>query len=198
MHRSLTAAALAGGLALTALPARPAAAQDAPDLSGRWTLNRAASDDLEAKVKAAAGSQYMGGAPSWGSFTIFAWGSKFSEGQRVQLREVLLAGLPVLERLQIEQSADEVKTIHGDDAVRIFNLRRESAGTAMLTGEKVKRRARWKGAQLHLESSSGKLSTTEVLTLDAGRGQVTEIFKVEMDLLEHPLELKLVYDRARP
>ncbi len=168
-----------------------------PDFNGQWRLNREASDDVAAKVKEAAGSQYVSGAKGFGSFTIFPWTS-FSEGQRVLLRDVLLAGVGAFDRLEIEQAGDEVKTIHGEDGLRIFNLKRASAGTSVMTGEKVKREARWQGEQLVLESSSGKLSTVEVLTRYPERDQVIEVFRIEMDLLERPLELKLVYDRARP
>lgn len=191
MFKFLRAAA-----ALAALLATPPVGAAPPDFNGEWRLNREASDDVAAKVKQAAGSQYVSGAKGFGSFTIFPWTS-FSEGQRVLLRDVLLAGVSAFEQLEIEQAEDEVKTVHGEDGVRIFNLKRASAGTAMLTGEKVKREARWQGEQLVLESSSGKLHTTEVLTRYAERDQVIDVFRIEMDLLEHPLELKLVYDRVK-
>lgn len=194
LHSTAALAALASLL----LAAAPARAAGPPDFSGEWKLDREASDDVEAKAKQAAGSQSMSGAPSWGSVTVLPWGSKFSEGQRVMFRDVLLAGVAALADLKIEQTATEIKTIHGDAGVRIFNLGRASTGTAVLTGDKVTRRARWKGEQLVLESSSGKLKTAETLTRYTERDQVIVAFHYEMELLEHPLDLKLVYDRAQP
>ena len=190
MFKSLSAAAL-----LALLVAPPATA--APDFNGEWRLNREASDDIAARIKEAAGSQYVSSAKGFGSFTILPWTS-FSEGQRVLLRDALLAGVSAFEQLEIEQKGDEVRTVHGEDGVRHFNLERASTGTALATGEKVRREARWQGEQLVLESSSGKLKTLEVLTRYAERDQVIEVFRIEMDLLEKPIELKLVYDRARP
>lgn len=191
MFKSLSAASLA------ALLLAPPAAAAPPDFNGQWRLNREASDDVAARIKEAAGSQYVSSAKGFGSFTILPWTS-FSEGQRVLLRDALLAGVPAFEQLEIEQKGDEVRTVHGEDGVRNFNLKRASTGTALATGEKVKREARWQGEQLVLESSSGKLRTLEVLTRYAERDQVIEVFRIEMDLLEKPIELKLVYDRARP
>lgn len=190
MFKSLCAAGLAGLLLAGAAAAAP------PDFNGEWRLDKAKSDDVAAKVGEAAGSQYVSSAKGFGSFTIFPWTS-FGEGQRVLLRDALLAGVAAFDRLEIEQKGDEIKTVHGEDGVRIFNLKRASAGTSV-TGEKVKREARWQGEQLVLESSSGKLKTLEVLTRYAERDQVIEVFRIEMDLLEKPIELKLVYDRARP
>lgn len=198
MLKPLRSAASLAGLACLLLAAAPAAAAGPPDFSGEWKLNRDASDDVEAKAKDAAGSQSMSGAPSWGSVTVLPWGSKFSEGQRVMFRDVLLAGVAALVDLKIEQTANEIKTIHGDAEVRIFNLGRASAGTAILTGDKVTRQARWKGEQLVLESSSGKLKTAEILTRYVERDQLIVAFHYEMELLKHPLDLKLVYDRAKP
>ncbi len=190
MSKSLCVAGLAGLLLARAAAAAP------PDFNGEWRLDKAASDDVAARIGEAAGSQYVSSAKGFGSFTIFPWTS-FSEGQRVLLRDALLAGVAAFDRLEIEQKGDEVKTIHGEDGVRIFNLRRASAGTSVVTGEKVRREARWQGEQLVLESSSGKLKTLEVLTRYAERDQVIEVFRIEMELLQKPIELKLVYERAR-
>src|SRR4029079_10733247 len=61
-----------------------------PNFSGVWKLNHELSDNAEEKVKYAAGSEYMKGRPGIGSETILPWGSKFSEGKRVLLRDALL------------------------------------------------------------------------------------------------------------
>lgn len=187
-------------LALCApLIATPAASPgaDAPNFSGVWTLNRQQSDDAAARIKEAAGSQYVAGAPSWGSETLFSW-SSFKEGARVDLRQFLLDGVPALASLEIEQTAVELRTIHGEDGVRIFNLTRATAGTSAATGEKVTRQAYWKGPQAVLESKTGKSRLDEVLTLVPGRDQLIHAIRFQTELFKSPLELRLVYDRAKP
>ena len=108
-----------------------------------------------------------------------------------------MSTLPALETLEIEQSAQEVKTIHGEDGVRIFNLTRQSAGTSALSSQKVTRQARWQGGQLVLESKGKESRFTEVLTLVPARSQLTYAIRLEQKLLEGPLEASLVYDLAR-
>jgi hypothetical protein len=174
-----------------------ASAEEAPSLSGVWKLNHELSGDIEGKIKAAAGSKYMSGGPSWATETWFPWGTDFSEHQRLQVRDVLLATVPALEALEIEQTAQEVKTIHGEDGVRIFNLTRASAGTSALGAEKVTRQARWQGGQLVLESKGKDSKFTEVITPVPARSQLTYAVRLEQKLLEAPLELTLVYDRAK-
>ncbi len=172
------------------------AAEEAPQLSGVWTLNRELSDDLAAKIDAAAGSQYMSGGPSWAAETWIPWGTSFSEGQRVGVREFLLATVPALQAVEIEQNAREVKTIHGDSGVRIFNLTRASAGTSAMTGDKVTRQARFQGGQLVLETKGKDSRLTEALTLIPARNQLTYALRLEQKLLKMPLEASLVYDRS--
>ena len=171
-------------------------AQEAPDLSGHWALNHQLSDDVTAKIEAAAGSQYMSGGPNWATETWIPWSTGFSEGQRLGVREFLLATAPALQNLQIEQSEREVKTIHGDAGVRIFNLTRFSAGTSAMTGERVTRQARFQGGQLVLESKGKESRLTEALTSVPARNQLTYALRLEQKLLKAPLELSLVYDRA--
>ena len=172
------------------------AAEEAPKLSGVWKLNRELSDDLAAKIDAAAGSQYMSGGPSWAAETWFPWGTSFSEGQRVGVREFLLATVPTLQAVEIEQNTREVKTIHGDTGVRIFNLTRASAGTSAMTGDKVTRQARFQGEQLVLETKGKDSTLTELLTLVPARNQLTYALRLEQKLLKMPLEASLVYDRS--
>ena len=90
VHRAAIILLLASGIG---------SAEEAPALSGTWKLNHQLSEDIEAKIKAAAGSQYMSGGPSWATETWFPWGTSFSEGQRLQVRDVLLATVPALEGL---------------------------------------------------------------------------------------------------
>jgi hypothetical protein len=54
---------------------------------------------------------------------------------------------------------------------------------------------RWKGNQFFLEAKSGKSKVTEVLTLQSPDRLLHEL-RADMDLLEKPLVLKLVYARS--
>jgi hypothetical protein len=100
-----------------------------------------------------------------------------------------------LAHLEIEQSADEVKVIQGEDGVRLFYAKRDSTG-ASRDGTKLTRRMRFEGEQLRLESVSEKKRTIEVLSLIPARSQLIHAIHYENELLNKPLELKLVYDRV--
>jgi hypothetical protein len=182
-------------LALLLLGPVRGAAQEAPSFAGRWVLNHALSDEAAAKVKEAAGPDVMTGAHTVGGITFLPHSSQKSEVDRVNLRQFLLDTAASLEQVQIEQTSDEVKTIHGEDSVRIFNLKRESTGANEL-GVKLTRRAYWKGEQLVLESTSGKTKLLEVLTLVPGRDQLVHAMHYEAELFKKPLDIRSVYDRA--
>jgi hypothetical protein len=167
-----------------------------PDLSGNWKLNRQATPDPEPIVQDAAGSEYVQGRPGWSTETWLPWGRSFSEDERVTLREVLLGMLPHLDTLEVEQTPAEFKTVWGDEGVRIFHFDRPGASASLVTGETVKRRAEWKGGTLLLETSGGKNKVKETLALTAG-GQLVHTLHVDMDLLKHAFDLRLVYDRAQ-
>ena len=177
-----------------------AQAQDPTVLKGRWSLNRELSQDIEAKIKDAAGSQYMtGSGPGWAPpETWLPLGVKFNENERLEVRKFLLAAVPSLGDLEFEVSPLEIKTTHGEAAVRIFNLTRASAGSSGLSGEKVMRQARWQGKQLVLESKGKDSHLTETITLATEEKRITYALHFEAKLLEKPLDLNLVYDRPRP
>jgi hypothetical protein len=174
---------------------RPAVAET-PDLSGVWNLNKALSQDIAEKIKLAAGSASMSGGVSWATETWIPWTGGFSEGQRVEMREFLLATVPALQSVEIEQTADEIKTIHGETGVRTFNLKRASSGSSAMSGETVSRQARWQGTQLVLESKGKESRLVELLTLVPTRNQLTYALRLEHKLLKAPLEVSLVYDRG--
>ena len=190
---SIGRAPIAIGLLL--LCAAPSRSAEPPNFSGTWKLNHEQSDDAVAKVKDAAGSEYVQGGPSWAAETVLPWGRKFSEDERVLLRDVLVGAVRAFEKVEIEQTATEIKTIHGEEGLRVFYLKRAAAGTNILTGEKVKRTALWKGDQLLLESAGGKGTSKETLTLAPSPNQLTHSLHIEMDLLKHPIDLRMVYDR---
>jgi hypothetical protein len=175
-----------------------AALAQSPDLSGTWVLNEALSQKLAEKVKAAAGSESMSGSAGFaaGVDTWIPWSGGFSEPQRMELRDFLLASAPALQNLEIVQSGDEVKTIHGEDGVRLFNLKRATSGTSAGSAETVTRTARWQETQLVLESKGKESRFLEVLTPVPTRKQLTYALRLEHKLLKEPLEVSLVYDRS--
>lgn len=182
-------------LSLPLLFPGPGAAQAPPDLSGHWVINHPLSDAAAARIAEVAGPETMTGASTIGGVTFLPHSSQKTEVDRVNLRQFLLDTAASLDRVEIEQTADEVKTIHAEDQVRIFNLKRESTG-ANAAGLKLTRRAYWKGEQLVLESTSGKSKLTEVLSLVPSRNQLVHAMHYEAELFKKPLDLRTVYDRA--
>ena len=186
--------AVLSGLLLLAC-AGAAAAQDAPGLAGTWRLNHQLSQDLADHVKAVAGSAQMSGGPqTWATETWLPWKANFSEGERLTVRDFLLAAVPAFETVEIEQGADEVRTIHGEAGARIFNLKRTSAGTSAISGETVKRQAKLEGGQLLLESKGKEGEFRESFSIEMGR--LVYVLHLEQKRLEKPLDARLVYDRT--
>jgi hypothetical protein len=182
--------------ALTLMSGSAVMAETRPDFSGSWKINKALSDDAKAKVAEAAGPDTVAGGDrtlGWNAFLPRDYGSGV---ERVNVREFLMKAVSLLEAFKIEQSATEVKTIHGDDeSVRIFNLTRANSGSGG-EGVKVTRKTHWQGEQLVLESESGEAKLTEVLTLVPARNQLIHALHYEVKVLKKPLDLKLVYDKV--
>jgi len=166
-------------------------------LNGHWSLNRELSQDMEAKIKEAAGSQYMtGSGPGWAPpETWLPIGVKFNEHERLEVRKFLLATIPVFNDLQFDLTPAEIKTTHGETGVRIFNLSRATAGTSTLTGEKVMRQARWEGQKLILDSKGKDSHMVETITVATEQKRISYALHFEAKVLEKPLDLNLVYDR---
>jgi hypothetical protein len=196
MSQSRAPSFLTGTAGLLLLCAATARSAEPPNLSGTWKLNRGQSDDAVAKVKEAAGAEYIQGGPSWAAETILPWGRKFNEGERVMLRDVLVGAVRSFEQVEVEQTASEIKTIHGEEGLRVFYLKRAAAGTNLVTGETVKRTAQWKGDQLLLESAGAKGASKETLSLAPDGKQLVHSLHIKMDPLKHPIDLRLVYDRV--
>lgn len=195
ISKVLRALATTAAAMLVSLVPSATRAQTAPDFSGDWKINRPLSDDAKAKVAEVAGPETIAGGDrtlGWNAFLPRDYGKGVD---RVNVREFLMKAIAGLEEFEIEQSADEVKTIHGDEGVRIFNLKRASSGTGA-GGATVTRRTRWQGEQLVLESESGEAKLVEVLTLVPSRNQLIHALRYEAKLFKKPLELRLVYDKA--
>ena len=173
-----------------------APAQDTSGIAGHWALNRALSDDLGARIETVAGSQYMSGRPSRASETWVPWSGGFSEPERLRFREFLLATVPAFDLIQIQPRAEEIETTHGEGGVRIFNLKRKSAGTSMFVGETVRREARGDGPRLVLESKGKGSRLRETFTLEPSGRRLVYVLRLDHSRLEAPLEARLVYDRV--
>jgi hypothetical protein len=175
--------------------AAAASAQDTPGLGGRWALNHERSQDLASRIKEVAGSETMAGGPSWSDNTWIPWGADFKEGERLSVREFLLGAVPAFDSVEIQPRADEVTTVHGAGASRIFRLSRASAGTSALSGETVKRQASFEGGTLVLESKGKEGLFRETFTLEPA-GTLVYQLHLKQKRLKAPLEVRLVYDRA--
>ena len=185
------------GVGIVALFApRAARAEGPPDFSGSWTINRSLSDDVAARVAEVAGPDDVAAPATLGGWSFLPRSSYGKDVDRVNLRQLLLDSVATLEHLEIEQSKDELKVMQGEERVRIFYVKRDSTG-ASLDGSKLTRRMSFEGEQLKLESVSDKKRTIELLTLVPTRSQLIHAIHYENELLKKPLELKLVYDRAK-
>ncbi len=171
-----------------------AAAQEA-SFGGTWRLNRQLSQDLAEHIKAVAGSAQMAGGPrTWATETWLPWKAGFGENERLSVRDFLLAAVPAFETIEIEQDAEEVRTIHGEAGSRRFYLKRTSAGTSAISGETVKRQARVEHGQLLLESKGKEGDFREAFSLEGGR--LVYVLHLDQKKLEKPLDARLVYDRT--
>jgi hypothetical protein len=178
---------------LLGLPA--AAPADGTDFSGKWVLDPERSDNLPARVEKAAGPGQVkeGGASG---LTWLPEANTRSEVERVELRDWLLGVASQLDRLEIQQKADEIKLYQGDEIVRIFYFGRESTRNDG-RGRKLRCRTRWQGPQLVLEEEGEKdgAKVIEVMTLVPAANQLLHVVRFENRLLKQPLELKMVYVR---
>jgi hypothetical protein len=183
-----TAVLLAGGGATQAA---------GPNLSGVWRLDPKRSDDVRAQIDAAAGpNQVTGGGAS--GFTILPESNTRSEVERVEMREWMMGVAEQLDRLEIQQTGDEVKLYLGEDNVRIFYLNRESTREDG-QGRKLKCRARLEGDRLVLEEHGEKgTKMHEAFTLEPHNGWLIHALRFENRLLKQPLELRLLYVKDKP
>jgi len=184
-------------LALAVVLAGSAAGAAPPDVSGKWRLDRKRSDDVKARIAAAAGpDQTTGGGAS--GLTILPESNTRSEVERVEMRAWMMGLADQLDRLEIQQSADEVKLYLGDDNVRIFYLNRESTRQDG-QGRKLKCRARMEGDRLVVEEQGEqRTKMTEAFTPAPADGSLIHSLRLENKLMKQPLELKLVYVKDTP
>jgi hypothetical protein len=174
--------------------ARPAPAE-APDLSGKWALNASRSDDVTTKIETAAGPDDVKGAGEGSGRERWIPHGEGGEVDRVRLRELMLSVAQHLDEMDVAQDAQQIKITHGD-LLRIYYFGREHVRQSA-TGEKLKARSSWKGQQLVIDQEGGNgLRIIETYTLLPGGDHLVETLRYENKLLQQPLEIKLIYDRA--
>ena len=182
--KPLALPALALMLALL-LPAVVAAADGKPDFTGTWTFVQQKSDDLPAKVAAAAGSDY----------TV---GNKKSEQARIWIRS-WLEGFredPEKRILTIEHTPTEFKSGTGDE-VNIYYFGREATSQGP-GGGNLKVTVAWQGNQIVTEEkeAKGKGRIRAVYTLQPGGRSLQVDWRLEHESMRQPLEVRLAFDRA--
>jgi hypothetical protein len=182
------------------LLAAPVLAQQRPDFSGAWMLNRGLSGSIESRIDEAAGKDDVKGTNAFGpqghpGLGILPAPGLGKEVDRVMLRRAIVAAAATLHKVEITQSQDELKHVDAADNVRIFYLTREHARYAR-TDQKVKSHSEWRGETLTIEQKGDGVKLIEVLSKPAP-DQLSHKLRLEHSRLKKPLELSLVYDRSR-
>jgi len=182
--KPLALPALAMALALL-LPAVVVAADGKPDFTGTWTFVQQKSDDLPAKIAAAAGPDY----------TV---GNKKSEQARIWIRS-WLEGFredPEKRILTIEHTPTEFKSGIGDE-VNIYYYGREATSQGPAGGN-LKVTVAWQGDQVVTEErlTKGKGRIKAVYTLQQGGRSLLVDWRLEHESMRQPLEVRLAFDRA--
>jgi hypothetical protein len=184
-HPKLVLPALALALAMT-VPAAAAAADGQPDFTGTWVFVRQTSDDVRQKVLSAVGS---------GS-TV---GSDKSEQTRVWIRTWLdgFAESADKRTLTIEQDEKRFQAGLGDE-VNNYYFGREAAGSGP-AGGRVKVTVAWQGQQLVTEEklTKGKGRMRSTYTMLPGGRMLQLDWLLEHDSFEKPLEVRLVFEKAK-
>ena len=194
MSRRLESAALGAAALLLWLTTGYVAAQEKTDFSGLWQLNHELSDNVQAKIEAAAGPEQLKGSSG---ISVLPRAGNAKEVDRVRVRQFLIDRMGAFETEEIEQDPSEIKLVHGEDNVRIFYFGREHVRNDAL-GNKLKCRSRWMDQQLVIEEESETgTRITDLLTLVPARHQLIHALRVEASILKEPLELRLVYDQSQ-
>jgi hypothetical protein len=178
-------------VAVVWMGAAAARAAAPPDLSGKWLLDPKRSDDVKARIDAAVGPGQVKSGGATG-LTILPESNTRSEVERVELREWMLGVARQLDRIEIEQTAGELKLYRGDD-VRVFYFGRESTRQSP-QGIKMKSRARLEAGQVVLDQEGEKKTRVhETYASGSAAGTLVHTLRFENKLLKQPLEVRLFY-----
>jgi hypothetical protein len=162
---------------VTLLTPAAASAADMPDMSGRWRRNPELSQDAVSKAFA----------------SLPLEGKRFSPDER-RFHDALLHFAKVIDSLQIEQTAEDVKIILADDEVQIYYPGRSRVRQGVLGG-RLEVLAHWRGDELIIQerNDSGKL--VQSLSLNRG-GRLSVLVSLDDRRLREPFLLLSVYDRV--
>lgn len=170
---------LRAGIWVTAALLTPAAASavDTPDLSGRWKRNAELSQDAVSKVFAALPLQ----------------GREYAPDER-RFHDALLHFAKVIDSLQIEQTAEDVKIILAGDEVQIYYPERWHARQGVLGG-RLEVFAHWQKDELIIQEKNDTGKLVQSLSLNR-EGRLSVLVSLDDRRLREPLLLLNVYDRV--
>jgi len=154
-----------------------ASAVDTPDLSGRWRRNPESSQDAVSKVFAALPLE----------------GRKYSPDER-RLHDALLHFAKVIESLQIEQTAEDVKIILAGDEIQIYYPERSHVRQGVLGG-RLEVYAHWRKDELIIQEKNDTGKLVQSLSLNR-EGRLSVLVSLDDRRLREPLLFLSVYDRA--
>jgi hypothetical protein len=163
------------GFALLTPPA--ASAVDTPDLNGRWRRNPELSQDAVSKVFAALPLE----------------GRMYSPDER-RFKDALLHFAKVIDSLQIEQTADDIKIILAGDEVQIYYPERSHVRQGVLGG-RLEVFAHWREDELIIQEKNDTGKLVQSLSLDRA-GRLSVLISLDDRRLREPLLLLSVYDRV--
>ena len=166
-------------LALTCA-ARINAADEQPNFTGTWRLNRELSDNAQEKIKEAVGKK--GGMLG-----------KIMGGRVAQDR--MKDGASMAEVLRITHNDPEIQVSGNNNLTRrLFTDGRKVSNTRP-KGESLETTARWQGSQLVVatqRANGGKL--TQTYSLERGGRRMIVSTQIASQRLDRPIEMRFVYD----
>ena len=171
--------ALRAGIWITFALLTPAVASavDTPDLRGRWKRNLELSQDALSKVFASLSLEGRGFSPDEQRF-----------------HDAVLKFVKVIDRLQIELTAEDVKIILSDDEVQIYYPGRSRVRDGVLGG-RLEVVAHWRGDELIIQEKNEFGKLVQSLSLNR-EGRLAVLLSLDDRRLRAPLLLLSVYDRV--
>jgi hypothetical protein len=165
------------GIGVTFALLMPAAvsAADSPSLRGRWTRNAVLSQDAASKVFASLSLEGQGFSPDEQRF-----------------HDALLHFAKAIDSLQIEQRAEEVTIILGDDEVQIYYPGRPRLRQGVLGG-RLETVAQWRADELVIQEKNDSGKLVQSLSLNH-EGRLSVLVSLDDRRLRVPLLLLSVYD----
>jgi hypothetical protein len=154
-----------------------ASAADTPDLRGRWKRNPELSQDAVSKVFA----------------SLSVEGRGFSPDEQ-RFHDALLKFAKVIDSLQIELTAEDIKIILADDEVQIYYPGRPRVRQGVLGG-RLEAVAHWRRDELIIEEKNEFGKLVQSLSLDR-QGRLSVLVSLDDRRLREPLLLLSVYDRV--